>query len=994
MRLFPTKPIKHLAAAAVVLALAWPATVRAQGGSGSISGTVAESQGGALPGVTVTLKNAQTGAVRSAVTRIDGSFAFPVLPVGRYDVSAALSGFTPGRRVGVVLNVGVDLSLPFVLSLASVTAQATVTGEAPLVEVTRTQVSSVVDQNFVANLPTNGRNFIDFVLTTPGVVKDVRLGDISFAGQRGTLNSLVVDGADNNNTFFGQTLGRTGSGRAPYQFSQDAVQEFQVNTNAYSAEYGRAGGAVINVVTKSGTNAFHGSAFYFLRDKGLRANDYIDEINNRQKAPYGYDQFGASLGGPVVQDRVFFFANYDGQRNTIPNTVVLGVPQGGYPTDVASQSALAKLQALGSSWERRQDQDVFLLKADAETGGVGRLSVRYNRQSFTGQNFENGGITQSQEHTGNSLVQTDTFTASLATTVTPSLVNEFRAQFAKDKEPGEANSANPEAVVSQGGTQVLTIGRNNFSPRETTITRYQFADAATFLLPKHTVKAGFDVNRDLILNYFPGNFSGSYTFNSLAAFDSGKPDRYLQAFAGPGTSGATTNPDQTELGLFVQDEFRPISNLTVNAGIRFDRGWIKQPTVRNPDAQLAAAGIDTSFIPEDKSNVALRLGFAWTPKGSDRTVVRGGYGMFYGRTPSIMYGTATSNNGINVQTLTFTGASVPTYPAIFQTIPTGGAAQKPTIFAFDSNYKQPLVHQASLGVEQGLTNEMSVAVSYLYVKGTHLQRSIDINVGASTMTTFTTDDGQTVQIPVYSSTRPFTNFARVIAFQSTADSNYNGLTVELIKRYSSHWQGRLSYTFSKVLDTKPDATAVVPGTDDSKFAQDPLHLQGDYGLGANDVTHRIVLSGIWNLDYFKGDDPMTKWVLSGWSLSGIFSWATGQPYTATVSAGSGLIADLNNDGNLSNDRAPLFGRNTFRLPDQMSFDPRVTKGFEFAGLKLELIAEAFNVFNRSNVSNVRTVYYSYNNVGGKPTLVKQASFATPTASSGPRTVQLAAKVIF
>jgi hypothetical protein len=981
-------------ALALALLLALPAPLLAQGASGSITGEVRDAQGGPLPGVAVTVKNTATGSVRTAATRADGSWAFPVLPVGRYDVSAEMQGFAAAKRAGVVLNVGGDVTIPFSLAISAVAAQATVTGEAPLIETTRTQVSSVVDQNLVANLPTNGRNFIDFVLTTPGVVRDVRGGDISFAGQRGTLNSLVVDGADNNNTFFGQTLGRTGSGRAPYQFSQDAVQEFQVNTNAYSAEYGRAGGAVINVVTKSGTNEFHGSAFYFYRDRSLRANDYIDEINNRDKAPYGYDQFGASLGGPIVKDQVFFFANYDGQRNTIPNTVVLGVPNGGYPTDPASQAGLAQLQALGSSWERRQDQDVYLLKGDAELGGAGRLSVRYNHQKFTGKNFENGGLTNAAEHTGNSLVTTDTLTASLATTVSPTLVNEFRAQYAMDKEPGEANSANPEAVVGQGGTTVLTIGRNNFSPRETTITRYQFADAMTFLLPKHTLKAGFDFNRDLILNYFPGNFSGSYTFNSLAAFNSGRPDLYLQAFPGPGTTGAETHPDQTELGIFVQDEFRPASGLTLNLGIRYDRGWVKQGNVQNPDPQLAAAGIDTTAIPEGTNQVAVRLGFAWTPRSDGRTVVRGGYGGFYGRTPSIMFGTALSNNGINVQTLTFSGASAPTYPQIFPVPPGGGTAQKPSIFYFDPNYKNPLVHQASLGVEQGITPDLSVAATYQYVKGTHLQRTIDVNVGAFTTTTFTNDKGETFDLPVYSPTRPFSNFARVLAFQDTAESNYNGLTLELNKRYSNHWQARLAWTYSKVMDTKPDATAVVPGTDDSKFAQDPLNLQGDYAPGANDVTHRVVLSGVWSLDYFDGSDFLTKWVLSGWAVSGIFSYSTGQPYTPTVAAGAGLSPDLNNDGNRSNDRAPGWGRNSFRLPAQVSLDPRISKTFGFGPVRLELIAEAFNLLNNSNVSGVRTVYYSYNAVGGKPTLVTQAAFGTPTASSGPRTIQLAAKIVF
>src|SRR6185436_18699235 len=225
-------------------------------------------------------------------------------------------------------------AMNFVMKVG-VAETVTVTAEAPLIESERTQVSSVVNEAAIENLPTNGRNFIDFVLTTPGVVKDVRLGDIRFAGQRGTLNSLVIDGANNDNTFFGQALGRTGSGRAPYQFSQDAVKEFQVNANAYSAEYGRAGGAVINVITKSGTNDFHGSAFDFLRDRRFNANDYINTIQTppRVKGPYHFDQYGASLGGPFVRDKHFFFVNYDAQRNSIDNPILLGVTAAQVPAD-------------------------------------------------------------------------------------------------------------------------------------------------------------------------------------------------------------------------------------------------------------------------------------------------------------------------------------------------------------------------------------------------------------------------------------------------------------------------------------------------------------------------------------------------------------------------------------------------------------------------------------------------------------------------------------
>jgi hypothetical protein len=427
--------------------------------------------------------------------------------------------------------------------------------------------------------------------------------------------------------------------------------------------------------------------------------------------------------------------------------------------------------------------------------------------------------------------------------------------------------------------------------------------------------------------------------------------------------------------------------------------------VKNPDSQLLAAGLDTSKVPEDHNNIAPRLGFAWTPNTASRTVVRGGYGIFYGRTPAIMIGTAHSNNGINVQTLSFTGALIPKYPAIYTAIPTGVVLPKPTIFVFDPNFQNPKVQQASLGFERALTNDLAFSVTYQNVKGSDLPRTIDINVSTPT----------TVTVPIYSAKqiaadpaapsigtatftrytgRPFTNFARILEFQSSANSQYNGVTLDLQKRFSNNWQMRIAYTYSKVKDDKPDATAVVPGTDDPKFAQDPLNLHGDYAPGDNDVPHRIVLSGVWSLDsYSQKMGGVSRAIFGGWTISGIASWQSGQPYSPVVNT------DINNDGNARNDRAPGFARNSFRLPHQFSVDPRITKDIGlFAGARLQLIAEAFNLFNESNVTVVRNTYYAVTNTAGVPSKFtlqdNTAPFGQPTTSFGPRIMQFAAKITF
>jgi hypothetical protein len=982
--------------AVAVLLLSVPAAARAQSATGDIQGTVVDPSGAVLPGVAVTVVNTATGATREVITDTNGLFAVPGLPVGPYEVTASLQGFATQRQPDARVQVGETLTLRLELELATVAETITVAGTAPVVETTRSQVSSVVNAAAVANLPTNGRNFIDFVLLTPGVTRDVRTGDISFAGQRGTLNSLVVDGADNNNTFFGQALGRTGSGRAPYQFSQEAVQEFQVNTNAYAAEYGRAGGAVINVVTKSGTNDFAGSVFEFYRDKALNANTAINDRLGRPKSPYHFNQFGGVFGGPIVPDRHFFFVNYDGQRNTQPNAVFLNLPAT-TPSDPDTLAAIARLRPLAESWERTQNQDVFLVKTDHQLTGSQRLTLRYNHQNFTGGGFENGGAQQSFETTGASKVFTRTFNATFASVIGTSLFNEARFQYARDREPGEANSDRPQADVRQGGTLVLRIGRNFFSPRETTIDRLQFADTLTWVRGAHKVRGGFDGQFDDILNYFPGNFSGVYVFNTLAQFNRGVPsgagDTFTQAFPGAGTTGPETRPDIDEYSFFVQDEWRVNQAVTVNAGLRYDVQKFAQPPVRNPDPQLAAAGIDTSRLATDRNNWGPRLGVAWSPVGS-RYVVRAGYGLFYGRTPSIMVGTAHSNNGINVRTITFRGASgdpVPTYPDIFPAVPSGVALPRPTIFTFDSGYENARVQQASAGFEWEWMPHTSLAVNYLSVRGDDLPRSTDLNIGPASPVTYTLADASgtpTGALPHYTfAPGPFTNFTRVISFQSTAESRYNGVTFEVNRRFSQNYQYRLAYTLGKVEDTVPDATAVVPeGSDDRKFASNPADFEADRAPGSNDQRHRFVASAIYSTNGLASRfDGLAETLLSDWTLSVIFTAQSGQPYSAYAST------DINRDNNRFNDLAPGTTRNQYRFPTAMSLDPRVARDVRIGGdVRLTLIWEAFNLLNRANYNVVNNTLY---NVVGTQLRVNPL-FGQTTGQADPRIMQLAVKLSF
>lgn len=1011
----------------------------AQGTTGSIEGTVTDQSGAAIPGVQIKARNTATSAEYTATADDTGFFRFPVLASGTYEVTVEKSGFAKFLQKNVPLTVGGKVNLSVTLQVATQISSVTVVEESPLIESTRTHVSNTINDEAVSDLPINGRNFLDFVLLTPGVTRDIRGGDISFAGLRGTLNSLTVDGADNNNTFFGQSLGRAGV-RNPYQFSQDAVKEFQVNSNAYAAEFGRAGGAVINVITKSGSNHFHGTGFWFYRDRSLNARDLISSNANRAKAAYHFNQFGGNVGGPIVQDKLFFFFDYDAQRNKQAQITFLQLPAGFTPTTTFQTQALAYLTGRLGTYLRTTDNDVFLVKGDWVINNSNTMNARWNRGRFTGGNGESSGNQVAEEHSGASLVNTDSLTFSLTSTVSPTQINVVRLSWQKDEEPGQANSDLPEAVVRQAGATVFTVGRNFFSPRETTIDRWQFADTFTWISGRHTMKFGFDFVRDDILNFFPGNFSGSYTFASLedfgrsltptAGFPVSSGSSFTQAFAGTGTTGPSTFPDIREYSGFAQDEWRVADNVTLTLGLRYDVQSVAQPTVLNSATGLINAGIRTDFINRDSNNFGPRLGVAWNPFNSKKLVVRGGYGIFYGRTPSIMVGTAHSNNGINVKPLTFTVSTTPAMPSYPNTIcgapvpapscaaPTTVAGSLPDIFVFERDYQQPRVQQLNAGFEYEIWPNWSLGTTYLAVKGSNLQRSRDINTPVATAVGSVGIQGTTTVLPLQyfaasiTSGRPIAGVARIAQFEGSANSIYHGGTLQVNKRMSRNYQFSAAYTYSKIIDDNPDATAVVPrGSDDAKMIYNPALPIQDRALGANDQRHRMVISGIWQLNYANNLSPVAKAIFGGWELGAIFTTEQGLPFNAIVNS------DLNNDSNSRNERVPGTGRNTFRHPKTVTLDPRVTKNIQFhERAKLQLILEAFNVFNRANIGPTNISPVAMNNtqyslstsaatcgaafgvIRTTPALsgclVPNTAFGTPTAVRDPRIVQLAAKIVF
>jgi len=465
-----------------------------------LNGAVSDPSGSLVAGAKVTVTENATGFTRSVETSSGGIYTFTSIPPGVYDVAVEKQGFKTAKLTSATLTVGSVATLDVQLEVGALADTVSVTADVPVVETTRSQTSTVVNSAAVAELPINGRNFLDFTLLTPGVVRDPsRFGDISFGGQRGTSNSLQVDGSDANNTFFGQATGRAGTGRSPYSFSQDAVQEFQVSTNAYAAEIGRAGGGVINVITKSGTNQFHGTGFEFFRDKGLNANSWENNRIGAPKRNYHYNQFGGNIGGPIKKDKIFFFFDYDGQRNSEPITVI---PTVAAPSDALSQQGFQAIKQYLTPYGRNLNNDVYLGKVDFNLTDKQRLSVRYNANRFTGVNYENSGQTSAAGHTGNATVTTDNVAGTHTLVLTPSTVLESRFSFTRDNEPGQANSPAPEVVLKQGGNTVLSFGRNNFSPRYTNARTYQWAESLSHVRGRHSYKMGADIIWQQIDNFF------------------------------------------------------------------------------------------------------------------------------------------------------------------------------------------------------------------------------------------------------------------------------------------------------------------------------------------------------------------------------------------------------------------------------------------------------------------------------------------------------------
>jgi hypothetical protein len=996
----------------VVVGLTWlflSAAMPASGqdaATGAIHGTVFDPAGGRIARASIVAVSSANGARYSATSDAEGRFALDLMPPGDYSARAVAPGMSPQVTPQLHVEIGAAAEIEFHLTISGPQESVTVSGGPALVDTKTSTVSTLLDERAIADLPINGRRFSDLMLLSPGVTQDPRSltsstnGDLSFGGLRGFQNSFLVDGGDFNNAFFAQARGLY---RTPYQFSNEVVQEFRVSSNSYGAEMGRAGGAVINVVTKSGTNHWHGTGMYYIRDSGFGANDAMLTFKPHSRQQQG----GATIGGPLKKNKIFFFAGFDQHYFHVPDVVefldgsMQVVPQAGTgpfsPGDYeASDQALvfaaaAKLSSYAGSFPAAQIGNATYAKLDINLTPRNQLALRYNSSRYWGSNNvfldPASPVTyDSISDNGEETVSTDTGSASLISGLSTRLTSHLRAQFSRDLRQSYTNTNDTLIKV----TDIIDgIGRSDLLPRATREHRAQLAETLSFDSSRHSFKFGGDALLTWIYDYFPSQQSGEYIFDilkvnpftfepqeaglpltPLRAYAHEVPHYYLQNF-GPSSS----HPNSNDYAAFAQDTIRVTDHLAVNLGVRWDlQTFTTTGLLSNPLFPPSGK------VPFQPYNFGPRGGLAYSIGKDHPLVIRAGYGLFYVRIPQIYNSTIATDNGITDaqvflnNTNFYDHLAFPTYPnPLVSCSLTAASCNLPAGFtqgvtndvsAFAPNFITPRVQQASLTIEREVVSHTTVAISYLYVHGEHLIRALDVNLpppvaltypifdstgsifqgGYYTVDSFATwqfTQSPTCPFPpcINPLGRPIAQLGAIDEFQSAASSLYNGATISINRRMARGTYLRLSYTYARAIDDGQDA--LVAG--EPATVQNSYQPNAERGPSVTDQRSRFV--GAFSLEprpFHRGHDFLGH-VFNDWKISSIVTAGSGRPVNATVAG------DPNQDGNYDNDRLPGYSRNAFTGPDYVSADLRLLRKIHVGqSFRLEFTADSFNLFNHDN----------------------------------------------
>ena len=858
--------------------------------SATLSGKIEDARGAIVSGASVTATHLETSQQLATTSDHEGRYRFPYLRTGAYELKIDAEGFSTVTRQ-LTVSVGESLDLPIKLEVEGVSAQVDIASDVPIVETVRTQITETIRPREINDLPLNGRNYLDLALLIPGVSptntgSNQRFAEtsavpgqgISIAGQRNLYNSFVVDGVSAND----DAADLTGT-----YYSEEVIDQFQVVTSGGIAEFGRASGGVVNILTKSGTNDWRGSLYGFFRNQRFDARNPLATTKDLLTQA----QYGLTLGGPLRRERTFFFSNFEQTRRNY--STVLTISPAAVTTinnrlrAVNYPGPLISTGVVPASF----DTTNFFTRIDHTLNQRNQLSARYSLYHIEAVNSRSaGGLNAVSRGTG--LNDTDqTVQISNVTTFSTRTLNEARLQFTNSRLDAPVNDDTGPAVGIAG---VANFGTATVSPLARDINLFEAVDNVSTQRGSHSLKFGanFLYNRVNIL--FPGAVQGVYAFSSLNNFLNGNYINYQQAFGAP--SQFQSNPN---VGVFVQDEWRIHPRLTLNAGLRYDLQFLPDPIQTNTD------------------NLAPRMGIVYAP-GDRKTIVRASFGLFYDRIPLRATSNALQRDGSKflVVQLSPTQPGAPVFPNVLgvqpATLPT-----KPNITRIDPNIEASYSQQANLQIERELPGNAVISVGYLHLRALHVILSRNANVPAVPASAGIPNLG-----------RPDPNWGNISRFESSGNSYYDGMVVSFNKRAARWANIRVSYTLSKTID---DAGNFFFST-----VQNNFNIRDDRGLSDNDQRHRLVVSGSLEAP------EKTHRLLRGFQFGYIFTYGSRLPFNVLL--GSDRNLDTNN-----NDRPLGVGRNTGRGFDFASLDLRLSRTFRIAeGIDLQLLAEGFNVLNRAN----------------------------------------------